>query len=109
MPPLAARMKYSSPILRPPKTASALSAAKSLLCMRWLTRDSLSSELNSLLAREPRARTKGLTRPLPLESGEIAQQRLDRVAVQVVDQEPDPHAPRGRIARAPAGTPLGRR
>jgi hypothetical protein len=31
-------MKYSSAMFRPPATAKALSATKSLLCIRWLTR-----------------------------------------------------------------------
>ena len=50
------RMKYSLPILRPPEIAKLLSATRSLLCMRWLTRNKekkeSASRAGSAAARE---------------------------------------------------------
>ena len=54
------RMKYSSAMLRPPETATLLSAMNSLLCMRWLMRLKSSSEPRMRQVGEPERSANGL-------------------------------------------------
>ena len=54
------RMKYSSAMLRPPATAIALSAMKSLLCIRRLRRLKSKSDAVYLDSRPPRPQQNGL-------------------------------------------------
>ncbi len=59
--PVVLRRKYSLATLRPPITAIAPSAMKSLLCMRWLTRFQSPTEARKRAAWPcPRAQQNGL-------------------------------------------------
>ena len=56
------RVKYSSPMLRPPITATAPSATKSLLCILWLRRVKSLIDARYFPASVARAQQNGLNR-----------------------------------------------
>ena len=97
---VALRAKYSSPMFRPPITAIAPSAMKSLLCIRWLSLLNSQSEASES-ACNALARTAERIEEPYLDVGECRQPTKHGVpthGVEIIDQQSDSHAAQRRVA-----------
>ena len=96
------RAKYSSAMLRPPITAIAPSAMKSLLCIRWLSRSN-SDERDGKPRHHalPRA-AKRIEQPhLDVRKRcQTCKQRIGARRIQIVDEQPHPHTAQRGIPKA---------
>ncbi len=74
------RTKYSSPMLRPPVTAIALSATNILPCMRWLMRSMSTSDERMRVSVENRPAGKGLYSRSSMFRWRVRHSRLSSLA-----------------------------